>query len=117
MMKSDQRKGNPWALLPLGLFLILFIGSGIMTGDFYSMPVLVAFLFSSFAAFFMNRKQSFHEKVGIFCKGAGQESIMMMVMIFLLAGAFSGVAKAMGGVDATVQLSLSLLPPHLVMVG
>ena len=51
MMKSDQRKGNPWALLPLGLFLILFIGSGIMTGDFYSMPVLVAFLFSSFAAF------------------------------------------------------------------
>lgn len=117
MMKSDQRKGNPWALLPLGLFLILFIGSGIMTGDFYSMPVLVAFLFSSIAAFFMNRKQSLHEKVGIFCKGAGQESIMMMVMIFLLAGAFSGVAKAMGGVDATVQLSLSLLPPHLVVVG
>ena len=116
-MKSDQRKGNPWALLPLGLFLILFIGSGIMTGDFYSMPVLVAFLFSSIAAFVMNRQQSFHEKVGIFCKGAGQESIMMMVMIFLLAGAFSGVAKAMGGVDATVQLSLSLLPPHLVVVG
>lgn len=81
------------------------------------MPVLVAFLFSSIAAFVMNRQQSFHEKVGIFCKGAGQESIMMMVMIFLLAGAFSGVAKAMGGVDATVQLSLSLLPPHLVVVG
>lgn len=81
------------------------------------MPVLVAFLFSSIAAFVMNRQQSFHEKVGIFCKGAGQESIMMMVMIFLLAGAFSGVAKAMGGVDATVQLSLSLIPPHLVVVG
>ena len=112
-----NEKGNPWALLPLGLFLILFVGSGIITGDFYAMPVLVAFLLASIAAFMFNRKERFNDKVAIFCKGAGNENIIMMVMIFLLAGAFSGVAKAMGGVDATVNLSLSILPPNLVVVG
>lgn len=112
-----NEKGNPWALLPLGLFLILFVGSGIITGDFYAMPVLVAFLLASIAAFMFNRNERFNDKVAIFCKGAGNENIIMMVMIFLLAGAFSGVAKAMGGVDATVNLSLSILPPNLVVVG
>ena len=116
-MNSKKSKGNPWALLPLGIFLILFVGSGIMTGDFYAMPVLVAFLLASVAAFMFNRKEHFNDKVAIFCKGAGNENIIMMVMIFLLAGAFSGVAKAMGGVDATVNLSLSILPPNLVVVG
>ena len=112
-----NEKGNPWALLPLGLFLILFVGSGIITGDFYAMPVLVAFLLASIAAFMFNRNERFNDKVAVFCKGAGNENIIMMVMIFLLAGAFSGVAKAMGGVDATVNLSLSILPPNLVVVG
>ena len=116
-MNPKKSKGNPWALLPLGIFLILFVGSGIMTGDFYAMPVLVAFLLASVAAFMFNRKERFNDKVAIFCKGAGNENIIMMVMIFLLAGAFSGVAKAMGGVDATVNLSLSILPPNLVVVG
>ena len=64
-----------------------------------------------------NRKEPFNDKVDVFCKGAGNENIIMMVMIFLLAGAFSGVAKAMGGVDATVNLSLSILPANLVVVG
>ena len=55
-MNPKKSKGNPWALLPLGIFLILFVGSGIMTGDFYAMPVLVAFLLASVAAFMFNRK-------------------------------------------------------------
>ncbi|MDE5977704.1 MAG: Na+/H+ antiporter NhaC family protein [Turicibacter sp.] len=116
-MKQKKDKGNPWALLPLGIFLILFVGSGIMTGDFYAMPVLVAFLLALVVAFMFDFKKSFNDKVMIFCKGAGNENIIMMVMIFLLAGAFSGVAKAMGGVTATVDLSLSILPVHLVVVG
>ena len=105
-MNSKKSKGNPWALLPLGIFLILFVGSGIMTGDFYAMPVLVAFLLASVAAFMFNRKEHFNDKVAIFCKGAGNENIIMMVMIFLLAGAFSGVAKAMGGVEAMEKLAI-----------
>ena len=116
-MNPNNQKGNPWALLPLGVFLVLFVGSGIMTGDFYAMPVLVAFFLAAVAAFMFNRTEDFNHKVAIFCKGAGNENIIMMVIIFLLAGAFSGVAKAMGGVDATVNLSLSILPPNLVVVG
>lgn len=113
----NKSKGNIWALLPLVIFLVLFVGSGIITGDFYAMPVLVAFLVASVAAFLFNRKEPFNNKIAVFCKGAGNENIIMMVMIFILAGAFSGVAKAMGGVDATVNLSLSILPPNLVVVG
>ena len=67
-----NEKGNPWALLPLGLFLILFVGSGIITGDFYAMPVLVAFLLASIAAFMFNRNERFNDKVAVFCKGAGK---------------------------------------------
>ena len=112
-----KEKGNSWALLPLAIFLVLFVGSGVITGDFYAMPVLVAFLVASVAAFLFNRKEPFNHKIAVFCKGAGNENIIMMVMIFILAGAFSGVAEAMGGVDATVNLSLSILPPNLVVVG
>lgn len=57
-MNSKKSKGNPWALLPLGNFFVLFVGSGIMTGDFYAMPVLVAFLLASVAAFMFNRKNT-----------------------------------------------------------
>ena len=116
-MNLKQNKGNPWALLPLGVFLVLFVGSGILTGDFYAMPVLVAFGLAAVVAFMFNRKEPFNDKVMVFCKGAGNENIIMMVIIFLLAGAFSSVAKAMGGVDATVNLSLSVLPANLVVVG
>lgn len=116
-MNLKQKKGNPWALLPLGVFLVLFVGSGILTGDFYAMPVLVAFGLAAVVAFMFNGKEPFNDKVMVFCKGAGNENIIMMVIIFLLAGAFSSVAKAMGGVDATVNLSLSVLPANLVVVG
>lgn len=116
-MNKLKDKGNPWALLPLGVFLVLFVGSGLITGDFYSMPVLVAFMLAAVCAFLFNLKTPFNEKIAIFCKGAGHENIMMMIIIFLLAGAFSGVAKSIGAVDATVNLSLSILPPNLVVVG
>ena len=104
-MKTEIKKGNPLALLPLGVFLVLFLGSGVITGDFYKMPALVAFLIAGAVALLFNRKVSLEEKMNIFCKGAGDSNIILMVIIFLLAGAFSSVAKAMGGVDSTVNLS------------
>lgn len=116
-MKDNIKKGNPWALLPLLVFLVLFVGSGIITGDFYKMPVVVAFLISAAVALFSNRKASLQEKIDVFCKGAGDANIILMIVIFLLAGGFSGVAKAMGGVDSTVNLSLSILPANLLVVG
>jgi Na+/H+ antiporter NhaC len=114
---STDRKGNPWALLPFVVFLIIFIGSGIVTGDFYKFPVIVAITIAAAVALAMNRKESFNQKVEIFCKGAGETNIMLMVIIFLLAGAFSEVAKGMGAVDSTVNLALSVVPQNLLMVG
>ncbi|MGL5693607.1 MAG: Na+/H+ antiporter NhaC family protein [Peptostreptococcaceae bacterium] len=116
-MKKEIKKGNPLALLPLGIFVLLFVGSGIITGDFYKMPALVAFIIAAGVALLFNSKVSLDEKMNIFCKGAGDTGIILMVIIFLLAGAFSGVAKAMGGVDATVNLSLSILPSNLLVTG
>lgn len=116
-MKNSIKKGNPLALLPLGIFLLLFIGTGIIAKDFYKMPVLVAFLISAASALLLNKKVSIAKKIDIFCKGAGESNIILMCIIFILAGAFGNVAKEMGGVDSTVNLSLSVLPPNLLISG
>lgn len=116
-MKKEVKRGNPLALLPLGAFLVLFVGSGIITGDFYKMPALVAFLIAGGIALLFNKKENLETKMNVFCKGAGDTNIILMVIIFLLAGAFSSVAKAMGGVDSTVNLSLSILPSNLLVAG
>ena len=116
-MNNSIPKGNALALLPLGIFLILFIGSGFISGDFYKMPVLVAFIISTSSAFLINKKASFSTKLEIFCKGGGNKDIILMLMIFLFAGSFSSVAKSMGGVDSIVNLGLSILPPNLLVTG
>lgn len=115
-MNANQ-KGNPWALLPFLVFLVLFIGSGVITGDFYTFPVIVAISIAGAAALAMNRKESFSQKVEIFCKGAGDSNIMLMVVIFLLAGGFAEVANGMGAVESTVNFALSVVPQNLLMVG
>jgi Na+/H+ antiporter NhaC len=114
---SADKKGNPWALVPFAVFLFLFIGSGVITGDFYKFPVIVAITIASAVALAMNRKETFNQKVEIFTKGAGDSNIMLMAVIFLLAGAFSEVAKGMGAVDTTVNLALTIVPQNLLMVG
>ena len=116
-MIKEPKKGNALALLPIGIFLVLFLGTGIVTQDFYKMPVLVAFLIATGVALFLNPKESMQNKIEIFCKGAGESNIILMCMIFLLAGAFSNVAKSMGAVESTVQLSLSILPTQLLVAG
>ncbi|SOC40567.1 Na+/H+ antiporter NhaC family protein [Ureibacillus acetophenoni] len=112
-----MKKGNPWALIPFVVFLILFIGSGVITGDFYAFPVIVAIAISGAVALAMNRKEPFARKVDIFCQGAGNVNVMLMVVIFLLAGAFSEVAKGMGAVDSAVNFALSVVPQNLLVVG
>ncbi|MFC7391946.1 Na+/H+ antiporter NhaC family protein [Scopulibacillus cellulosilyticus] len=113
----EKSKGNPLALLPFVIFLVLFLGTGIISGDFNKMPVIVAILIAAGVALAMNQKESLNNKVETFCKGAGHPNIILMVIIFLLAGAFSEVAKGMGAVESTVNLTLSILPPNLLIVG
>lgn len=116
-MKNQKNPGNPFALLPLGVFLVLFLGVGIATKDFYKMPVLVAFIAATAVALMFNRKEPLSKKIEIFCEGAGHPDIMMMCIIFILAGAFAQVAKVMGGVEATVNLSLTFIPPQFLLGG
>lgn len=114
---KKEKNGNPFALLPLVVFLVLFLGVGIATKDFYKMPVIVAFMIATAVALMFNRKESLNKKIEVFCKGAGQADIMMMCIIFILAGAFAQVAKVMGGVEATVNLSLSFIPSQFLVGG
>lgn len=113
---KEQKRGNPIALLPIGVFLIIFIGAGILFHDFYTMPAIVGFLIALTVAFFQNRKVKFQEKVAIISKGIGEENIVTMCLIFLAAGAFSGSIKAAGGVESTVNLGLSIMPSSIAVV-
>ena len=112
-----MKKGNPVALLPIAVFLLLFIGSGLLTGDFYAMPAVVGFLIALVVAFLQNPKLNFQKKLTVMAKGAGDENIMVMCLIFLLAGAFSASVKAAGGVESTVNFGLSILPGNVVVAG
>lgn len=112
-----NEKSNAAALLPIGVFLVIFLGSGVITGDFYAMPAIVAFLIALFVAFCQNRVLSFDEKISIISKGVGNENIITMSLIFLCAGAFSGAVTAAGGVESTVNLGLSILPAKVAVVG
>lgn len=112
-----MKKGKFWALLPIILFLVLFIGVGVVTDDFYKMPAVVGFLIALIFAFLQNPQLKFEEKLNIMARGAGDENIMIMVIIFLMAGAFSASVKAAGGADATVNFGLSILPSGVAVLG
>ena len=104
------------ALSPLFLFLALYLGVSIIAGDFYKVPVTIAFLIAGIYAVAIT-KGKIDERVRIFSRGAGSENVLLMVWIYILAGAFAASAKTMGAVDATVNLTLDLLPASLLMPG
>ncbi|MDK2807699.1 MAG: hypothetical protein PWP24_432 [Clostridiales bacterium] len=112
-----QTKGRLIGLLPIAVFLVLFVGSGIVFQDFYAMPAVVAFFIALIVAFFQNPQRSFSEKLSCVAKSMGEENVMIMCLIFLLAGAFSGAVQAAGGVDSTVNFGLSILPAKIAVAG
>ena len=116
-MNESNIKPNGLALLPILVFLVLFLGTGIILKDFYTMPAVVGFLIALIVAFMQTRGKSFNEKFSIVARGVGDENIITMCLIFLAAGAFSGSVSAAGGVDSTVNLGLSLLPPSIAVIG
>ncbi|WBL16852.1 Na+/H+ antiporter NhaC family protein [Sutcliffiella sp. NC1] len=117
MSEENVNKGSLYALLPLFVFVLLFIGVGVFAKDFSVLPLNVAILVAAVIALVMNRKESFAKKIEIFCKGAGDSNIILMCIIFILAGAFAGVAREMGAVASTVNLGLSFLPQNFLLVG
>lgn len=116
-MNEPNIKASGWALLPILVFLILFLGTGILLNDFYTMPAVVGFLIALAVACFQTRGKTFSEKLSIVARGVGDDNIITMCLIFLAAGAFSGAVSAAGGVSSTVNLGLSLLPPSVAVIG
>ena len=112
-----KQEGSAWALLPIGIFLVLFIGVGLWASDFSAMPAVVGLLIALIAALLQNRKVPFDRKLTAMSQGAGEENIMVMCVIFLLAGAFSGAVTAAGGADSVVNMGLSVLPPRFAVAG
>ena len=90
------------SLLPFGVFLIFYLGLSLWSKDFYSVPMPVAFIAASAAAL-ISGKASLEEKITIYARSMGESNIMLMVMIFILAGAFAAVAKSSGAVDAPIS--------------
>lgn len=108
---------NPWALLPLGVFLASYLVVSIIAGDFYKMPISVAFIIASIVSIGISKGGRLSHRIEQFCRGAGNSNIMLMVIIFILAGAFAETAKTAGAIDAAVNLTLSVLPGNLLVAG
>ena len=104
------------ALLPFLVFVIIFLGSGIILDDFYAFPASVAALCGVISAFLLP-KASFQEKLKFFMKGCGEESIITMCIIYLLAGAFSAVSKATGSIDAVVYFGSQYFSAQYIPLG
>lgn len=114
---TEQKKGRAAALLPILVFLVIFLGAGIVFEDFYAMPAIVAFLIALLTAFIQNRKAGFDANIRLIAKGVGDENIITMCLIFLAAGGFSGAVTAAGGASSTVNLGLSIMPAGVAIVG
>ena len=112
-----MKKSNVWGLIPIAVFLILFIGMGIVFGDMSALPAIVGFIIALIVAFLQNKKLDFNAKMLVVSKGVGDDSIVTMLFIFIMAGAFSGIVKAAGGVTSTVNFGLSIIPSQFMVVG
>lgn len=110
-------KPNGWALMPLVVFLCLYLVISLIVNDFYKVPITVAFLVASVYAVAATKGLSLNDRILQYSQGAANKNIMLMIWVFILAGAFAHSAKAMGAIDATVNLTLMLLPDNLLLAG
>ena len=105
------------ALSPLVVFILFYLVTSIVAGDFYKIPITVAFMVSSMFAIIINKGKPLMNRINTYSRGAATEQMMLMIWIFILAGSFACSAKTMGSIDATVNLTLSLLPPQMLLAG
>ena len=114
---QTQTKGRIVALLPLVVFLGIYLAGSLIVGDFYKIPITVAGLAASVVAIAMSRTQNLTERIASYTQGATDHNIMLMIWIFILAGAFAASTKQMGAVDATVEFTLRFVPARLLPAG
>ena len=112
---QNNTKPNILALLPLVVFLGVYLIGSLVAGDFYKIPITIAGMTASIVAIAMTRRP-IAESIGDYSRGATDVNIMLMIWIFVLAGAFAASTKAMGAVDATVALTLKIVPDRKSVV-
>ena len=113
----NRLKMNGWlALSPLAVFLVTYLASSLVAHDFYKVPIASAFLIASVYAMLIT-KGAVAERISIFSSGAGNKNVLLMIWIFVMAGAFATTAKAIGSVEATVNLTLTILPGRWLLAG
>lgn len=105
------------ALSPLLVFLCIYLVSSVIAQDFYRIPISAAFLIASVYAVAITRGKPLEERINTFSKGAGDKNVLLMIWIFVLAGAFAATAKEIGAIDATVNLALRILPGKMLYAG
>ncbi len=116
-MTHPQKKGSLFSLLPFFVFISLYLFVNIILGDDFQMPILVAFLIATLVGFIQFPTIRFEEKLSAYCTGAGNPIIMMMIMIFLFAGAFAALANHIGAIDSIINFSLTFISPSFFIAG
>ncbi len=116
-LKNKSFKSGWLALSPLLVFLCIYLVTSIIVNDFYKVPITVAFTISAAYAISITKGIPLEQRLLQFTKGASDRNIMLMIWIFILAGAFAHSAKEMGSIDATVNLTLQVLPSNLLLAG
>ena len=115
--KKLSSKSGFLALSPLLVFLTFYLVFSLLAHDFYSVPITVAFMLASAYSVFLLRGMKLDERIKVYSKGAAHSNLLMMIWIFILAGAFAHSAKQMGAIQATVDLCLWALPPQFLLAG
>ena len=109
---------NGWlALSPIVVFLAVYLVSSLIVNDFYRIPISAAFMVASVYAILISRGRSLEQNIAIFSEGAGNKNVLLMIWIFVLAGAFASTAKEIGAIDAAVNLAMKILPGNLLYAG
>lgn len=116
-MKDKIRNSGLLALSPLAVFLGIYLVSSLIAKDFYKIPIAAAFLTASAYALLISKKAPIEDKIAVFSRGAGHKNVLLMLWIFILAGAFAETARQIGAIDATVAATLHILPPSMLFVG
>ena len=114
---EQWRESSFKALIPFIVFVIFYFGFSLLTRDFSKVPMTVAFIISSATALILNHKEKLNKKIELFALGMGNKDIMIMCMIFIMAGAFTATAKYVGGVEAAVNIAQHFIPAQFMVLG
>ena len=117
MKDSSDIRPNGHALIPFLVFVAFYLGLSLQAGDFYRVPMPIAFVVASAAALFLGRPKSLEQKIDAYAASMGEPNIMIMCMVFILAGSFATIAKGSGAVDAAVAIAQALVPARFMLAG